>query len=498
MQNPALFRRRPRKAAARLPGDDLTMEVVNETETLCAQCLTIIPASVVSGSGQLYLKSKCPIHGEQIRRHAWQRPSLYRRIMSLPASGRWEDDHASLVLNITNECNIRCPYCYAFAGESEPREMTAEDVRKILRSYRGGAVFLSGGEPGIAHDFFEICCAVKNSKAFKLVVFSNGIELAKNSFVRRLKSCGIDSVILQFDSLEDSRHIRLRGIEMNATKALALENLNYFHIPAYLFCMISRGVNDDEIGSIIDFSIKNDAVNIINFNPVWEIGRFVADKKITPPEILDKVAEKLNISLDDFMDANEFAYYIGPILRKFVKTSFSNHPFCEASCYLFRTRKECAPLPKLLPLKKLNVQFRRLYEAVSSGKRAFLVQFVRCLPSIILTLIPYSYACLRMAYASILYMLRRDRSLYRFPFMSVIVGTFQNKENVDFKMQSSCNLLSDNWPKSEILSSACFRQILEDKFRENGHDEHIQNHLIKYRERVDQGGCVRSRAGGEK
>ncbi len=78
-------------------------------------------------------------------------------------------------------------------------------------------VQISGGEPTIHPQFFEILDAAKRRKAIKhLMVNTNGIRIAQEpDFAKRLKDYmpGFE-LYLQFDSLEEGPLKELRGADL--------------------------------------------------------------------------------------------------------------------------------------------------------------------------------------------------------------------------------------------------------------------------------------------
>jgi uncharacterized radical SAM superfamily Fe-S cluster-containing enzyme len=63
-------------------------KIISETESLCPQCLQKISAVRIARNEDIYLKKTCPEHR--------QRPCC-------------------ILLEITQQCNLHCPVCYADA-----------------------------------------------------------------------------------------------------------------------------------------------------------------------------------------------------------------------------------------------------------------------------------------------------------------------------------------------------------------------------------------------
>src|SRR5215475_3715727 len=64
-----------------------------------------------------------------------------------------------IVWDLTYSCPLRCVHCYAEAGRRDSKQLGAEDLYKVtdaLISMQPKAVMLSGGEPLLVNELFEI------------------------------------------------------------------------------------------------------------------------------------------------------------------------------------------------------------------------------------------------------------------------------------------------------------------------------------------------------
>jgi len=363
-----------------------------------------------------------------------------------------------LVLNIVNECNLHCPFCYSRANERAQAPLTIEQIERILGLHRGKIVYLSGGEPTVHPALFSIAAFIKR-KGFRVGLFTNGKNLSRKEYVVALKKSGVDFVILQFDTLDDADYKVLRGEPLLGLKIAAVNNLKESGIPLYLFVMLTGEAGMAQIGSLIDFVKSNTHIKIINFNPVWEIGRLGTFSSLPTSEIVHRICSQTGLTLGDFLEGTEFSFLLSEILRKlgFVRTNIQ--PLCELRCYILFSKGKAVPLTEILDLTSLNVIFEK---AAAAGNRV--VCAVRLLPLLFL--------CIRQFFQnkyarSAFFLLLRNYLARAFgasflgvsPFVSIIVGTFQTAEQLDFNTLRTCNLYSD-YPSGEYIFSACIRQIL--------------------------------------
>jgi uncharacterized radical SAM superfamily Fe-S cluster-containing enzyme len=107
------------------------------------------------------------------------------------------------------------------------------------------------------------------------MVNTNGIRIANEpDFARRLKDYmpGFE-VYLQYDSSRPSRLRELRGKDLSDVRKRALDHLNEHNISTTLVVTLKKGLNDDEIGEIIDFALKQRCVRGVTFQPIQDAGR---------------------------------------------------------------------------------------------------------------------------------------------------------------------------------------------------------------------------------
>src|SRR2546423_10682354 len=123
-------------------------------------------------------------------------------------------------------------------------------------------VQISGGEPTIHPNFFEILDIAKKKPIKHLMVNTNGIRIAKDfDFTQKLASYMPDfEIYLQFDSFKRESLEKIRGKDLTVIRKQALENLNKLNLSTTLVVTLQKGVNDDEIGKIIDFALKQPCV----------------------------------------------------------------------------------------------------------------------------------------------------------------------------------------------------------------------------------------------
>jgi uncharacterized radical SAM superfamily Fe-S cluster-containing enzyme len=216
-------------------------------------------------------------------------------------SGHLQKTCCALV-EVTSRCNLRCPVC--FAGSGEPDVRGDPPVESLYRQFRrlardsGALVQLSGGEPTSRDDLPEIIRAAKRAGCEYVQLNSNGLRIASEpDYARALADAGLDFVFMQFDGTRDDIYEKLRGRALLDVKKQAIDVCASLYLGVTLVPTIAPGVNDDDIGNILEFAFsRSPAVRGVHFQPISFFGRYPSppsdDDRITLPEILRAIEEQ--------------------------------------------------------------------------------------------------------------------------------------------------------------------------------------------------------------
>ncbi len=347
-------------------------EVLYETESLCPECLEIVPARLVrTGNGEVEIVKKCPEHGE-FREVVWSDAEMFERAMKYehkgpgienpqtecsegcPRSCGLCDRHLSTtalgIIDVTNRCNLNCPVCFANAEAKgyvyEPSLEQIEEMLDLLRSERPvktPAVQFAGGEPLVRDDIHEIIAAA-DERGFHVQIATNGIEFARNpELAEDLHEAGLNVVYLQFDGLKPEIYEEVRGSrKVLELKKEAIKVLERVGLSTVLVPTLARGVNDDQIRPMLDFAREYEVIRGINVQPISFTGRTPKEERermrITIPDFVKLVEEQTDgrIPADSFYPvpvAAKIAHLIGRLHGE-PKPEFSAHPICGVATYL--------------------------------------------------------------------------------------------------------------------------------------------------------------------
>ena len=349
-------------SAAKVDRDEVFVEF---TRSVCPVCRRVIDAEVNIRRGGVYLRKRCPEHGEfealTCSDAAWYLDSLrLNKPGTIPhefatevAQGCPSDcglcpahkQHTCLALiEINSNCNLDCPLCFAESGHHpDGFSLSVDQVRFMLARFVEAegdpeAVQLSGGEPTIHPDILAMVDACRDAGIRYVMVNTNGVRLARDpGFAGELAARGAH-VYLQFDGFHASTHLALRGRDLRREKERALEQCDAAGVSVTLVAAVERGVNDDEVGDIVRFGVRHPAVNSVVFQPVTNAGRhrpFDPLTRLTNPDVMRMIADQV----PEWFRRRDFV----PVPCCF--------PTCRSITYALVDGDTVVPLPRLLDVE---------------------------------------------------------------------------------------------------------------------------------------------------
>ncbi len=294
------------------------------TISICPECNKRIPAKIIFRDNKVYLKKNCEEHGiteelfevdieYYLNKRKYDKPGTVSEIQTEIKKGcPWDcglcpehDQHTCIgLVEITENCDLNCPVCYAKSDSGS--FMSLDRISKMLdffvQSEGGEAEILqiSGGEPTTHPDIIKIIEMARKKKIRYVMLNTNGLRIADDlEFVSDLsKFEGGFEVYLQFDGFDSEIYRTLRGRDILEQKLNAVKVLTMFKIPVTLVVTVQKGLNDHQLGKIIEFGMETEGVRGVNLQPVAYFGRF--NKEATSDRItLSGVIRSIENQLPD-------------------------------------------------------------------------------------------------------------------------------------------------------------------------------------------------------
>ena len=312
---------------------------IKNTTSICPQCLKPVDAEVYERQGEVWMDKSCTRHGQYSAllssdiKH-YLEPTA-RQIQGTSCCGSscgqpatefstgadpapWTNHSCTILIEITERCNLSCPTCFAGSSPLHSKTMSMEDfTRQVDQLAAGGKrgsdmIQLSGGEPTIHPRFFDMVDLLFERGFHQVCINSNGIKLAQPAFTERLANCmGRRTgdqvfVYLQFDGFADNTHAALRGREdLLNIKRRALANCQARGINIHPVMTLTRGINDHEVGDFVRLAVENPALKNVVIQPAMYSGRYDNPRRrdrITLADTVDLICDQFSVfSAQDFV-----------------------------------------------------------------------------------------------------------------------------------------------------------------------------------------------------
>lgn len=307
-----------------MAGGDGSPVRIGRTESICPECLKVIPAEKTVHADGIYLEKSCSEHGgfkvliwEGSREsyEAWgkdrkpsdQVPGTRPKEKGCPYDCglciRHERRGCCVLLEVTSRCNLGCPVCFAEAGGLDSRDVPVEELGRqmdYLMSHGGPFnLQISGGEPTMRNDLPKII-RMGREKGFSFFQLNtNGLRLAEEpGYAEELKEAGLSCVFLQFDGLTDQVYKVLRGRALWKIKQAAVDACERAGLGVILVPVVTPGVNEDQVGAILSYGVSRmPVVRGVHFQPISYFGRCLdaqGSYRITIPKLLELIEEQTN------------------------------------------------------------------------------------------------------------------------------------------------------------------------------------------------------------
>jgi uncharacterized radical SAM superfamily Fe-S cluster-containing enzyme len=345
------------------PGRDADYVFHELTRSICPNCRRVIDAKILLRDNKVYMSKRCPacgpitalVYGDakaylSMAQH--NKPGARPHVFAAPVMEGCPHDcglcpeheqHACVgIIEVNSACDMDCPLCFAEAGPGF--SLTLEEVEAILDDYvraegRPEVVQFSGGEPTLHPRIIDFVRAAQARNIGFVMLNTNGKRIARDdAFLGQLNEVR-PSFYFQFDGFERETYRKIRGEpDLLEEKLLALERLASVGLRATLIPAIERGVNEHEVGRIVEFAIKHPAVSGITFQPAFHAGRHMAHdpmRRMTIPDVVRLIEDQT--------------------AGKFLASDFVPVPCCFPTCnsvtYAFLDGDEVIPLPRLLKVE---------------------------------------------------------------------------------------------------------------------------------------------------
>src|SRR6187399_1748195 len=364
-----------------------------------------IPATILERDGQILMVKDCPIHGHfedvmamdtEFFKHleqvfpgrdipAHNDAKLHNHGSSTIKHGRG----SVLTVDLTNRCNMMCDPCFMDANQvGFVHELSWEDIKQVLdnaitiKPRRQMSVQFSGGEPTMSPYFLDAVRYARKVGYNSVQAATNGIEFAKSpDFARAAAEAGLRYAYLQFDGIGNAANSHRLVGNLFDVKLRAIENLWTAGVDIVPVTTIVNGVNNEQVGRIIQFAIDNPRkISFLSFQPVSFTGRdeLVTDERreaqrYTLSHLAHDVKDQTGLGEPardwfpiSFMGTfGDWADLVHGPQEEFGHLQCGCHPNCGVGMAVMvdKETKEAVPVTKFLNAQRLAEDVKKLNDA---------------------------------------------------------------------------------------------------------------------------------------
>ena len=210
-----------------------------------------------------------------------------------------------LRVSVTDHCNYRCHYCRDEDHQTHTKRsqvLSFEETAKIVRLFSELGVTkvrLTGGEPLLRKDILELTKMLGDIPGLNDIPLSTNAHLL-TPLAAKLKANGVNRANISIDSLipERFKEITRDGDLVTVIKGIDAA-ISAGMSPIKLNMVVMKGVNDDEIESMIDFAIgRGIDIRFIETMPIGLAGIEAVDRHYSEKDILERVFKRFGSKLE--------------------------------------------------------------------------------------------------------------------------------------------------------------------------------------------------------
>ncbi|MCP4634106.1 MAG: GTP 3',8-cyclase MoaA [candidate division Zixibacteria bacterium] len=203
-----------------------------------------------------------------------------------------------LRLSLTEQCNLKCSYCYGNAICKPSADYpTNDEIIKLLRIFSSLGVEkirFTGGEPLLRKGLSEIVRETSRLKGIRHIgITTNGLIL--EPLLDKLIDSGLNKLNISLDSFDRETYKKITGVDGLDRVLSSIEAAERSKAFPFLKInsVIMKGVNDNEIPQMVEWALKRDIdLRFIEFMPTetsgWGREHFVSE---------DEIRERINFEL---------------------------------------------------------------------------------------------------------------------------------------------------------------------------------------------------------
>lgn len=186
-------------------------------------------------------------------------------------------------LNVTNQCNLFCKYCYAAANDlvKKENELTLDEINLLFKDFSKMGVLkvqIAGGEPLMRNDILDIIELASHYK-FATLFSTNGV-LLNNKIIFAIKKAKINLVAVSLEGPNALIHNKVKGSSCFNETISGIKSLRKNKIPVSVL-MTLNAININYVFKTIKL-VKELGIKLFAIQVLCPTGRTIQNINIIP------------------------------------------------------------------------------------------------------------------------------------------------------------------------------------------------------------------------
>lgn len=340
--------------------------MLGTTDSLCPECMEVIPAKIITRNNRVYFRKRCPEHG--VREDFvcsdvswWDRQEGHTAsVLPLVRStsvgkgcphdcGLCEDheQHTCIgLVELTDKCNLTCPMCFAGSGPGGHHHSLDQIIASLDRLVecegRAEVCQLSGGEPTLHPEFEAVVDEALARPIDYVMINTNGVRLAKDQALVDHLAARRDriEIYLQWDGDDSETVTRIRGEDLIDLKRRAMDRLADAGLNVTLVATLAGPLPDGFYESLWKETLSRPNITGLSLQPATYSGRFMTPEdlqsRVTFPDVIHGLAN----ASGGMIESEDFS----PLPCA--------HPNCHQILLAARDGESLMPLTRLAPARE--------------------------------------------------------------------------------------------------------------------------------------------------
>jgi len=200
-----------------------------------------------------------------------------------------DSNNKSIVVTAGYRCNSDCNMCVVGSGSKQNNNASTQEVMNVLSEGRANninRVEISGGEPTIRKDIFQLVTYAKTIGYKKIGISTNGIALSNNEFCNKLIKAGANIFTISLHASNETINKKITNNPNTFNKILTgivnvlnhknsivcivtvVQKLNYKQLPQIGNLVSKLGVKQWNISNLIPIGMKREKYLSLSINHI--------------------------------------------------------------------------------------------------------------------------------------------------------------------------------------------------------------------------------------